>query len=52
MNKNKNESSVPGSSIDSKKMDLLFFKDDILKDLRAVQKTLDEKNKKTNKQIN
>jgi hypothetical protein len=39
---NKNED-VPGASHQSIKMDLLMFKDEILKDMRSIQRTLDAK---------
>ena len=38
-----NRKEIPGLTLSSIKMDLVRFKDDILKDIRAVQLTLDEK---------
>ena len=48
---NKNEE-VPGASSQSIKMDILYFKDDILKDMRSIQKTLDAKYLKVDDNIN
>ena len=48
---NKNED-VPGSSHQSIKMDLLMFKDEILKDMRSIQRTLDTKYIKAGDNIN
>ena len=39
----KKDALLPGSSASSIKMDLMHFKDDILKDIRTVQLTLDDK---------
>jgi len=43
MAENKKDSILPGSSASSIKMDLMHFKDDILKDIRTVQVSLDDK---------
>jgi hypothetical protein len=43
MTENRRNSGVPGTSQNSIKMDLLMFKDDILKDFRTIQISLDEK---------
>ena len=48
---NKNEE-IPGASPQSIKKDILYFKDDILKDMRAIQKTLDAKYLKVDDNIN
>ena len=42
---------VPGTSPNSIKMDLLMFKDDILKDFRKIQMQLDEKYAKSDEYI-
>ena len=51
MNENKNEG-IPGLSKQSIKMDILLFKDDILKDMREIQRTLDRKYLKTEDNLN
>ena len=38
---------IPGLSHQSIKMDILMFKDDILKNIRGIQRTLDSKYIKT-----
>ena len=43
MAESRKDSLVPGTSPASIKMDLLHFKDDILKDIRTVQLSLDDK---------
>jgi len=43
MAETKKDSTLPGSSTSSIKMDLMHFKDDILKDIRTVQLSLDDK---------
>jgi hypothetical protein len=43
MNENKNEEIIPGLSSKSLKMDLLRFKDDILKDMRNIELRLNKK---------
>ena len=43
---------VPGTSASSIKMDLLVFKDDILKDFRTIQMSLDEKYTKADEYLN
>ena len=47
MIENKNEENIPGSSSKSIKMDLIRFKDDILKDMREIQISLNKKYSKT-----
>ena len=43
---------IPGLSHQSIKMDILMFKDDILKDMRGIQRTLDSKYIKTEDNLN
>ena len=43
---------IPGLSHQSIKMDILMFKDDILKDMRGIQRTLDTKYIKTEDNLN
>ena len=43
---------IPGLSHQSIKMDILIFKDDILKDMRGIQRTLDSKYIKTEDNLN
>ena len=43
MLENKNEVIIPGTSSKSIKMDLIRFKDDILKDMRIIQISLNDK---------
>ena len=43
MAETKTDSTLPGSSASSIKTDLMHFKDDILKDIRTIQISLDEK---------
>ena len=51
MKDNKNDE-VPGNSRQSIKMDILMFKDDILKDMRGIQKKLDAKYLKSEDNLN
>ena len=51
MNENKNEEGMPGTSRQSIRMDILMFKEDILKDMRGIQKTLDGKYMKTDENL-
>jgi len=52
MTEKKRNSLVPGTSPNSIKMDLLMFKDDILKDFRTIQLSLDEKYTKVDQFLN
>ena len=45
------EENVPGNSRQSIRMDILMFKDDILKDMRGIQKQLDGKYMKTDENL-
>ena len=52
MNENNKNEAIPGLSKSSIKMDILYFKDDILKDMRGIQRNLDSKYLKTEDNLN
>ena len=52
MNENNKNETIPGLSKQSIKMDILMFKDDILKDMRGIQRNLDSKYLKTEEYLN
>ena len=52
MNENNKNEKIPGLSQSSIKMDILIFKDDILKDMKGIQRNLDSKYLKTEEYLN